>query len=79
MNPDLSVRSRYSLAVSEREPELCCAVYYDQRYLSVIPKECLAIVALGAVLGGSTLGEALLRLARSDAGAMWKRDLPGLR
>ena len=41
MNPELSVKSRYSLAASEREPELCCAVDYDPRYLSVIPEEIL--------------------------------------
>ncbi len=41
MNPELSVKSRYSLAASEREPALCCAVDYDPRYLSVIPEEIL--------------------------------------
>ena len=41
MNPELSVKSRYSLAASERVPELCCPVDYDPRYLSVIPEEIL--------------------------------------
>ena len=50
MNPELSVRSRYSLVVSKREPKLCCAVGDDQRYLSVISKECLATVALVNVI-----------------------------
>ncbi len=36
-----AVRERYSRGASEVEPELCCPVDYDPRYLSVIPDEIL--------------------------------------
>ena len=41
MNVDEAVRSRYSQAAEQREPELCCPVDYDDRFLKVIPQEIL--------------------------------------
>ena len=38
---EASVRARYSGAAAEVEPELCCPVDYDPRYLEVIPLEIL--------------------------------------
>lgn len=34
-----AVRERYGRGASEREPELCCPVDYDPRYLTVLPRE----------------------------------------
>ncbi|OYP30385.1 methyltransferase [Rhodopirellula sp. MGV] len=39
MNTESAVRDRYSSAAAEREPELCCPVDYDRRYLEIIPQE----------------------------------------
>jgi len=36
-----SVRERYARGAAAREPELCCPVDYDPRYLAVIPDEVL--------------------------------------
>ena len=36
-----AVRDRYAKAAIERQPELCCPVDYDRRYLEVIPQEVL--------------------------------------
>ncbi len=33
------VNERYGQAAKNREPELCCPVEYDPKYLSVIPEE----------------------------------------
>ncbi|KAA5544525.1 methyltransferase domain-containing protein [Roseiconus nitratireducens] len=38
-NTESAVRQRYSTAAESREPELCCPVDYDARYLKVIPQE----------------------------------------
>ena len=38
---EASVRARYSGAADNVEPELCCPVDYDPRYLEVIPREIL--------------------------------------
>lgn len=39
LNVEEAVRSRYSAAAQEKEPELCCPVDYDARYLQMIPQE----------------------------------------
>ena len=39
LNTESAVRERYSDAAEAREPELCCPVDYDRRYLKVIPDE----------------------------------------
>lgn len=41
LDVDHAVRSRYSQAAQEQEPQLCCPVDYDARYLEVIPQEIL--------------------------------------
>ena len=41
LNVDAAVRDRYSDAALEREPQLCCPVTYDPRFLEVIPAEVL--------------------------------------
>lgn len=38
---EAAVRSRYSEGARSRQPELCCPVQYDPRYLQVIPQEVL--------------------------------------
>jgi len=38
---DTAVRERYSAAAREVEPQLCCPVEYDPRYLEVVPPEVL--------------------------------------
>jgi ubiquinone/menaquinone biosynthesis C-methylase UbiE len=39
LDTDHAVRSRYSAAAQQREPQLCCPVDYDRRYLEAIPQE----------------------------------------
>jgi len=39
LNVDGAVRDRYSRAAQQQEPQLCCAVDYDPRFLDVIPRE----------------------------------------
>ena len=39
LNTETAVRERYSSAAGQREPELCCPVDYDRRYLEIIPQE----------------------------------------
>ncbi|WP_149497991.1 methyltransferase domain-containing protein [Roseiconus lacunae] len=39
LNTEAAVRDRYSGAAAEREPELCCPIDYDRRYLEIIPQE----------------------------------------
>ncbi|MEL6105616.1 MAG: methyltransferase domain-containing protein [Planctomycetota bacterium] len=39
LNTESAVRERYSDAAEAREPELCCPVDYNRRYLKVIPDE----------------------------------------
>ena len=41
LDVDQAVRSRYSDAAQEMEPQLCCPVDYDSRYLEAIPAEIL--------------------------------------
>ena len=41
LNVEAAVRSRYSAAAERLEPQLCCAVDYDPRYLDIIPPEIL--------------------------------------
>ena len=41
LDVDQAVRSRYSEAAQQMEPQLCCPVNYDARYLEVIPAEIL--------------------------------------
>ncbi len=39
LSSDHAVRERYSAAAVAKQPELCCPVDYDKRYLDVIPQE----------------------------------------
>lgn len=39
MNPEVSVKRRYSEAAHAPEAALCCPVEYDRRYLDIIPAE----------------------------------------
>lgn len=39
LNVDAAVRERYSAAAEAHEPQLCCAVSYDPKYLEIIPEE----------------------------------------
>lgn len=39
LNTESVVRERYEKAARQREPQLCCAVSYDPKYLEVIPQE----------------------------------------
>ncbi|MGE9271611.1 MAG: methyltransferase domain-containing protein [Verrucomicrobiales bacterium] len=39
MSAESFVKSRYAAAASEREPELCCPVDYNPKFLEVIPRE----------------------------------------
>ena len=39
MNPEVSVKHRYSEAAHTPEAALCCPVEYDRRYLEIIPDE----------------------------------------
>jgi len=39
LNVERAVRNRYSQAAQETEPDLCCPVEYDGKYLEVIPAE----------------------------------------
>jgi ubiquinone/menaquinone biosynthesis C-methylase UbiE len=41
MNVEASVRERYSKAIREPEPALCCPVEYDQSLLGLLPQEIL--------------------------------------
>lgn len=41
LNVEAAVRDRYSAAAQDFEPQLCCAVNYDPRYLDIIPAEIL--------------------------------------
>ncbi len=40
-NIELEVRKRYSKGATERVPELCCPIDYDQQYLAILPEEIL--------------------------------------
>ncbi len=39
LNTEDAVRERYSAAAQQREPQLCCPINYDKRYLDAIPQE----------------------------------------
>ncbi len=39
LDTENAVRDRYATAADQQEPELCCPVDYDARYLKVIPQE----------------------------------------
>jgi len=41
LNTESVVRERYEKAARQREPQLCCPVRYDPKYLEVIPREIL--------------------------------------
>lgn len=41
LNVEAAVRDRYSVAAQRVEPQLCCAVNYEPRYLEMIPAEIL--------------------------------------
>jgi len=41
LDREAAVRERYERAARQREPQLCCPVSYDPRYLKVIPQEIL--------------------------------------
>lgn len=41
LNVEAAVRNRYSAAARQVEPQLCCAVDYDSRYLEIMPQEIL--------------------------------------
>ncbi len=41
LDPEAAVRERYARAARAREPQLCCPVNYDPKYLKAIPQEIL--------------------------------------
>ncbi len=41
LDTEAAVRERYAKAARSKQPQLCCPVQYDPKYLAVIPKEIL--------------------------------------
>ena len=44
LDTEKAVRERYAAAAQECEPQLCCPVDYDRKYLEIIPEEVLSLI-----------------------------------